>query len=175
MQATGSSLTMRVLPRTLYDFSNLGLGTAMTIVVAQHIDASVFQEADLHVRLHPGTVIANSSSWFTIGLVPDGYDFDDPAPLAAGAYADFLGATPTRTVPGAFQVLGTTTFPFFTVVSLNQSSAFGRLLAVTLYASQQGTGGTALKAVLSLDLVLKSREPRDLPAMPNAYCGYRII
>jgi hypothetical protein len=175
-----SSLRMRILPRTKYDFSNLQTTTSMSVVLAQHIDASVFQEVDLIVRLHGGTNIANAASTIVVGVVPDGYDFSDPAPVTgAGAYGDFLTPAPVRVGVGAVAASSTTTIPSYQVASLNVGGGavpapFGRLIAVTLYAAQ-GAASSALVAVLSVDVVLKSGDPTALPLMPNGYRGYRLL
>ncbi|MGH7294535.1 MAG: hypothetical protein ACRELB_06375 [Polyangiaceae bacterium] len=175
MSSADSSLRMRILPRTKYDLTNV---PNITIMIAQHIDASTFQEADLLVRLHRGSAIGSSST-ITIGLLPDGYDFADPAPIASGGgYADFLGPVPTRAGPGAVQFPSTTLIPAYAVASMSNSGTpapFGRMLAVSMVAHNAGVGSHLLVAVVSIDLVLKGGDVRDQPLTPNGYCGYRIL
>ncbi|MGH7294534.1 MAG: hypothetical protein ACRELB_06370 [Polyangiaceae bacterium] len=179
MTTVNSGLTMRIVPRALYDFTGLQASGKSTITIAQHIDASVFQEADLMVRFHTGTVIQGAAATLTVGLVTDGYDFSDPAPTtSSGGASAFAGPNPAMGSPGTVQATNATAFPSYLLSSWNQgqtTTPFGRLLLILLIAQQGGTSGQTLTALMSIDLVLKGGDPRAMPMMPNGYRGYRVM
>jgi hypothetical protein len=153
-----SGITKRIAPIATYTFGNLAASTTGQVIVGQHIDATTFTEADLLVRFHTGTTIATGT--FTVGLVADGWTFNDPA-------SAFL-ASLSRTI----QVSSTSTFPFYGIVPV--PPAWGRSLAVTLLATQGATMGN-LTAVMSADFALKGGDADGLPVGPNGNRGYRGI
>jgi hypothetical protein len=176
MATINGGMTMRIIPRQGYIFTGLGASGQATVMIASHIDVSAFQEADLLVRLHPQSVIPSGAN-VVVGLVTDGYTFDDPAPaVAAGQF--FFGSAPAAGLPGCVQITSSNTPPFFAVASMNQGSTttpFGRLLAVQMIATQGTTGGANFGVFMSLDLVLKGGDPRMLAMNPNSFRGYRIM
>jgi hypothetical protein len=164
---------MRIIPRATYDCTGLQANTSSYITLAQHIDASVFQEADLLVRFHPSCVLQSGASAF-VALVPDGYDFDDPAAVGAASAAGFI--TFPTSGPGVVHATSSTTMPAMFMTTLGQSAGpFARLLAVTMVVQQGTVSGAQLSLFISADLILKGGDPSLLPMMPNGYRGYRII
>jgi hypothetical protein len=164
MATANTGITKRIAALATYPFDSLTDSAVSSIIVGQHIGATTFTESDILVRFHTGTTI--TSGKFRVAVVPDGYDFSDPA--AAFVAPPIGGFTPPA---GAVEVSSDTTFPFYAVVA---GPASGRLVAVVLIATQ-GSGGDALTAVLSVDLSLKGGAPGYAPWMPNGYRGYRIM
>jgi hypothetical protein len=165
MATINSGITMRVMPINSFAFSGLGAGAGMQFLVAQHIEAGVFTELDLIVRLHTGTNMAAGQT-LKVVVAQDGYDDQDPASLFAGANL----ATVTQS--------GAATVPFFSVATAaggTGTTPWGRYLGVYVSATQSGTGGTTFIANLSIDLVLKGGDPSSLPMSPNSFRGYRLL
>src|SRR5258708_3315988 len=75
MTTVASGMTMRLIPKTTYTFSNLGNALTQAILLCQHIDCSVFQEASFLVRVHGGVITAGSVK---IDVVADGWTLEDP-------------------------------------------------------------------------------------------------
>jgi hypothetical protein len=179
MATVNSGLTIRVTPRALYNFTGLGAGPAQSVIlIAQHIDVSVFQEVDILVRFHGGTIIPTTAT-VTVGLLADGYDFSDPAPATtAGVPSAFFGPNVASGQPGVVQATNATSFPAMFISSMNQGATttpFSRLLAVQLVAVGGTAAGAMFQALLSVDLVCKGGDPSHLPMMPNGFCGYRLL
>jgi hypothetical protein len=174
MSTINSGLSMRIVPRSNYSFTALTATTgAAAVQLAQHIDVSVFTEADLMVRYHTGTTVPTGAT-LLVGAVSDGYDFEDPANY-------FLPpGTLTSASPGTIQITSSTTYPFYGVTSLglggstSAATPMGRLISIALFVTQGSTSGNII-ALLSVDLILKGGDPRSLPAMPNGYMGYRLL
>lgn len=151
---TNTGLILRILPKTLYDFTNIANGSAITIPLASKVDVSVFTEAVWIIRGHSATITGSIA--FTSLL--DGYDFGDPATSfsANGGTSTFTGGTP---------------IPAYT--TLSAGSNFGRLIGLKMVATQSAGGGT-MNIQLSVDLALKGGDPRELTAIANFYRGYRV-
>jgi hypothetical protein len=60
MAAVASGMTIRGLPKTFYDFTNLKSSSSMSIMLFQHLDVSVFQEVSFLVRAHGGSAPSSS-------------------------------------------------------------------------------------------------------------------
>jgi hypothetical protein len=166
MATTSSGLIRRIATIATYPFTNLAALETSAIVLGQHIDTTTFTEADVMVRFHNGTMVPAGGS-LTVGLVLDGYDSQDPT-------AFFIPSFSISDLPaGTVQVTSSTTFPFYSTVSL--PSPLGRFLAVVLVGAQGTSGGDTLTAVLSVDLALKGGDPANTPWLPNALCGYDLM
>jgi hypothetical protein len=78
MATINSGITMRILPLTQFGFTGIGASKNIAFPIGQHIEAGVFTEADMLVRLHTGTQMSAGQS-LSVTLSQDGYDFEDPA------------------------------------------------------------------------------------------------
>jgi hypothetical protein len=177
-----NSMTFRVLPRTVLDFSGLQASGQIGFPIGQHIDASAFTEADLLVRLHGPTTSGGTSGTainstgggnFVIALAQDGYDFEEPATPF------FPGGSITGSSPGAVSVTTSTAVPSILTATLNGalsgSAPLGRFLACYLLAAQGTTAGANLRLAVSIDIIFKGGDPGSLPMAPNAFRGYRVM
>jgi hypothetical protein len=160
MATINSGITLRLMPLTSFTLTNIKASSSIAFPIAQHIEAGVFTEADLIVRLHSGTTMSAGQS-VAFSIVPDGWDFEDPT-------GSFLG-----TALATFTQSGAPTLPAYSVTSTG-TSAFGRFLSVSMPATQPSTAAT-LVVVASVDLVLKGGDPTNLPRSPNGFVGYRIM
>jgi hypothetical protein len=152
---TTTGTVVRILPKTFYDFLRLKASTTMTLRLASKIDVSVFTEAEWILRLHAATFSGTSQIQFT--SIFDGYDFADPALVFTqnGTTATFAAAN----VP-----------PAYTVLPIGTN--FGRLLTLDMTATAPASG--AFNVTISVDLVLKGGDPRDMVDVANFYRGYGV-
>jgi hypothetical protein len=152
---------MRILPLTQFGFTGIGASKNVSFPIGQHIEAGVFTEADMLVRLHTGTQMSTGQV-LSVTLSQDGYDFEDPANV-------FMNPLVT------FQQSGAPTLPLYSVTTaLASTYPFGRYVAIVVTALQPATA-TTFNVNLSVDLVLKGGDPRSMPMSPNSYRGYRIM
>lgn len=131
--------TVRILPRTDYDFSGLATGSTATVVIARKLDTSRWREAIIMMRLHAATWPASSQVTLTYG--PDGYTDEDPAAIWNTTPNTLLVFVQGSDAPPNVKV-GSLSVPFGPLVKLN-------LLFVT--AAAAGT----FKPSISVDLNLK--------------------
>jgi hypothetical protein len=163
MATINSGITMRILPLTSYNFANIQNSKNIQFNVGQHIEAGVFTEADLIVRLHTGTVMS-AGQIFSISLGTDGYTMEDPT-------SNFF----TAITGVAFTQTGAPTLPAYSVTSASATTTpFGRYLVVALSATQPAAA-TTFTVNVSVDLVLKGGDPSALPMGPNSFRGYRVL
>lgn len=74
-----ATIALRVIRRTSYDLSGLGPSQSTRIIVAQHLDAAGFAEAEMLVRFYGdphGSRV--KSGTLVVALVPDGWDPSQP-------------------------------------------------------------------------------------------------
>lgn len=140
-----SGTTMRLLPRTDYDYTGLKASGSSTITVARKIDTSQWREAIVLVRLHTASFASNTINVF---WTLDGYTDEDPNETWSAA----TGAT-TLPVTLLTFVGGTDTPPI--VKNATLSAPFGPLIMVQLKFSN--VSSTALTASISIDLNLKGQ------------------
>jgi hypothetical protein len=162
MATINSGITVRLLSRTVFNVPG-GINTSITFPIASHLDTSVFTEADLLVRFHGGTggtSLPSAGQTATVNVLPDGYDFADPASVFTGSSI------------ASAQITNSTSIPYYTVLAI--PTPFGRLLSFNLVVVQTSTGG-AITVALSLDINLKGGDPTGMPLMPNGFRGYRIM
>ena len=165
MSTINSGMVMRLLPRTVFDFTlHTNAGGSIRFPIAQHIDVSVFQEAVFIIRLHSGTV-CNVANGFTFNVLYDGYDFDDPATVFSQINLPG-GASPI----GNLQVGTPATVPF--VQHIPVGTNFGRFLMLQLQVI--GVAGGTGTLITSVDLALKGGDPNDMAISPNTFRGYRL-
>jgi hypothetical protein len=163
MATINSGITMRIIPQTLYDFSNLQGSQSMNFPLGQHIEAGQFTEVDVLVRLHAATVMSEGQT-LQVALFTDGYDFSDPASVffSSGPIAEFSQA-------------GVPTLPAYNIFSASATDTpFGRYIAIQIGATQ-ASSATTLIAAVSVDITLKGGDPSAMPMSPNSYRGYRIL
>jgi hypothetical protein len=164
MAAVASGMTMRLLPKTNYDFLNLATGTNQTIVLCQHIDVSVFQEVSFLVRQHAGS-IATAGSTIDINVLADGWTLEDPGIVLTST------TDASATVLGQVHLTSTFNAPAYSLLTVAKPA--GRLLSVNI-AAHQTTTNTVCNVTLSIDVTMKSGDPSALPLDYNTYRGYRI-
>lgn len=161
MTTIASGMTMRLIPRTVYNFGNVQTTTSIAFNVCSHIDTSVFQEASFLIRAHAGSIAAGASIKFDI--FADGWTLEDPG-------INLFNTNDQIGVLGNVTFAGVVTFPSYQLVNVQRPS--GRLLAVQITGTQ--TGGVACNGAFSIDLTLKGGDPSNLPLDYNTYRGYRI-
>jgi hypothetical protein len=167
MATINSGMVLRCFPRVNLNFSNLAANGTQGLVLATHIDTTTFTECDLIVRYHSGTTISGSTgAQLLISVLPEGYDFDDPASSFNSNTSPVFGASYTVSVTTA------TSYPYYGVAQA--TSPFGRFVMVGAWAQMGSTTGT-LNAFVSADLVLKGGDPSGLPTAPNSFRGYLIM
>jgi hypothetical protein len=163
MATINSGITMRILPLTQYGFTGIGASKNISFPIGQHIEAGVFTEADLLVRLHSGTTMSAGQT-LSVSLAADGYDFEDPANV-------FI----TSPLVSFTQSGAPTSLPVYSVVTASASALpFGRYVAIVVSASQPAVAA-AFNVNLSVDLTLKGGDPRAMPMSPNSFRGYRLL
>jgi hypothetical protein len=164
MTAVASGMTMRLIPKTTYTFSNLAASSNMSFLLCQHIDCSVFQEASFLVRVHSGTI--GTTATIKIDVVADGWTLEDPG-IALTSLNDASG-----TALGNFTLAngGALTAAYGLI---NVAKPSGRLLSVQITGTQVAAVQT-ITAAISIDLTLKAGDPSNLPLDYNTYRGYRI-
>jgi len=162
MTTIASGMTMRLLPKTNYNFDKLQTSQTTTFAICQHIDVSVFQEVSFAIRFYGGTLGTGASIAFAV--VADGYTLDDPT-------AFFATADATGTAFGSFSFSSTTPAPAFTVLTVTKPC--GHLLNVTLTATQ-GSSLTSVNGTFGIDVTMKGGDPSSLPLDYSTYRGYRI-
>lgn len=136
-------VVQRVIPRTLYNFNNVPIGTTFSFPIARFIDISQYREVTIIQRVHTKSILATGSPTLSLVCYADQPTTDDPA-------QDFttLAALVTGTT-----ITGATTSPLLTLITVpaNAGSMISIWLAVT-----QGTSAAALQASLSVDISAKS-------------------
>lgn len=141
----GTGVELNVLEMTQYDFMNVGLGATVTMMVAQNIDVSRYDEPTLSARLHEATVTGSGTSPSV------SFDVISVAPVAQDPSKFFTGSSKaTATIITA----GAPSTPL--VVQGSNSAAFGSVVSVRMTVTNWGTTSTALKFTVSLSLTLKS-------------------
>jgi MYXO-CTERM domain-containing protein len=73
MTTVASGMTMRLIPKTTYTFTNVATSASMSFLLCQHIDCSVFQEASFLIRAHSGTIGVTGTPTIKIDILADGY------------------------------------------------------------------------------------------------------
>jgi hypothetical protein len=132
--------TVRILPRTDYNFTLTANSQVITVVVARKLDTSAWREGVLLARLHacanwPGGTIK-------VNLAPDGYTEEDPGLIwnfAATTLVTFTSGTDTP--PSA--------------KNAEFGTPFGPLAQIQLVFSNLATGAGLLTPSISIDLNLK--------------------
>ena len=154
-----SGLHLRISPLNITDFGNVKNSSALSLILALHIEAHTFTVADFVVRSHAGTNLGGGGGGNVVfDLLADGNDFADPSTSFLGGTV--LPAPITLGAAGSYQLA-------------TSSKPFGRFLAVKLTATQSAGGG-ALVAAYSIDVTLKSGDGSALMNAPNSFPGYRI-
>lgn len=160
---SSTGMMMRIIPRTVYDFTKVQASQTVQFIIAQHIDVGPFQEADFMIRCYNPSISPAGAS-ITIQLLADGYTLDEPS-------LDFFSVNDGKSSAFGSIVYGnTTTTTTYSVLSVNNQ--FGRMLAVRLIATQPASTGS-LVATISIDLALKGGDPAGLHPSYNTYRGYR--
>jgi hypothetical protein len=139
-----AGMLTRILPKRVYDFAALQVGTSQQIVVADRIDISQHIDAVLAVRVNGGA--AGGANTVTLNLYGCGYTANDPA-------LDFRTASPFFAFPGG---LG-----FFPAVAPKLvtygGTVRGHFASLVLTATRGAVG--AFNITMSADLILRSPEP----------------
>ncbi|MFO0681886.1 MAG: hypothetical protein U0234_07545 [Sandaracinus sp.] len=151
---------IRILPRTLFNFSVVPASQTIALGIAGPIDVSEYSEITAYVRFHPGTVVANEPNLAQVQWYANGTTDEDPAaltPLGAGFAFQVLTA-----VTGFASSFKSGTTSGFMLVTQVPASSLGRSLNVALVVTA-GVAG-ALQLIMSIDLICKNRDPgpRDL-------------
>lgn len=134
--------TTRLLPRSDYDMSGLGLGGIGVVVIARKIDTSVWREAVVLARLHAALATQwPGGSTISIVAAPDGYTAEDPGLVWNFATSTLITFTQ-----------GTDTPP--SVKNATISTPFGPLIQLQLKFTVGSITGT-FKPSLSVDLNVK--------------------
>ncbi len=132
--------TIRVCPPRDFDFSGLAASQEEIVTVGERIDVSQYDELDLIVRLHEGTL--PTPGVLTVRVVSDGFTPDDPS-------VDFFGAP-----VGDVTFDDEPTAPTLRVTSI--SSGLGAMIAVQVVGTQAASPVT-ISARVSIDVALKTR------------------
>jgi len=126
---------IRVLPKRVFDFSNLIVGTTMVFDVLERIDLSSAIDCMVAVRVHAATLSGGS---ITFDLVGDGHSEEDPG-------VGFATASPLFTATAIPAAVGLATY------GGTVRTEFAKLLV-----SGNRTSASALLATVSIDLALRS-------------------
>jgi hypothetical protein len=144
-----SGRLVNVIPRTVFDLSQ-GLGGSGTISVAIGDPVSLrdYTEAGMVVRVHSATISANAQ--MSVNAFADGY-----IAYSNFAYAgQFLGAASMNPGVVAPSVI------FASVACIGE-------YAVIVFTANAASAGLTLKAVISVDLMLRNGDPLDLTDRPE--------
>ncbi|MCB9594326.1 MAG: hypothetical protein H6719_16465 [Sandaracinaceae bacterium] len=141
-----SGHVIRVCPPRQFDFSELGDGGSGFVTVAERIDCSQYQHADLLVRVHTDATFASGCS-MSVVVVSDGFTTDDPS-------QDFFSAALGQ---GGIIFNGSDPPTAGTLEVATYSSRLGAMLAVFVVGQQAGTAPAppSIQARLSIDLTLR--------------------
>ncbi len=136
--------TIRICPPRTFTFDTLDGGTSgQTITIAERIDASQFELAELVVRVVGAVTTGVSPAKIEVLLVSDGYTPDDPS-------RDFFGdalATVAFTYNANGYAVGT--------LKIGSATDLGGMLAVQIKGTPAATTGS-LNGRFAIDLVLKT-------------------
>lgn len=137
--------TIRICPPRTFDFSNVAGGTAaaQTFTIAERIDCSQYDTADLIVRVVGAIVTGTSPAKIEVVLVSDGFTPDDPS-------QDFF-SDPLATVTFDYAANG---YPAGTL-KIDSAVDLGSMVAVQVIGTP-ATGADTLSGRLAIDLALKT-------------------
>jgi hypothetical protein len=137
------SRVIRPVERSVIDLSGLAADGAATICLARRIDVSTFTSAVVYLRLHPGSLIAQTPAAANFIVNADGYTSEDPAALDSLEYPAFQEPISTTDIkllaPGAMKVI--------------PLADYGSMLSLYLYVAASASG--TLRYILSCDVVCK--------------------
>lgn len=149
---------IRVLPRSLFDLSGLGLGGKAGLTLARRVEVSEFTELTAYIRFHPGTQVDHAPSVASLVFDADGYTDEDPGSL-------YL---PSGQPPYALSFQTIKTFSAFPLVNTGGAmrvlaipSGFGSLLSIGFVVTANAATTGTLQYVFSIDLVGKNSDPGD--------------
>lgn len=139
--------TIRICPPRTFNFDNLagGASAAQTITIAERIDCSQFDTADLIVRVVGDITTGTSPAQIDVVLVSDGFTPDDPS-------QDFF-SDPIATV--SFVYSGNQPAYAAGTLKIDSAADLGSMLAVQVIGTP-ATAADTLNGRLAIDLALKT-------------------
>jgi hypothetical protein len=156
---SGTGMTMRLVPRTPFNFDSLRVTTNQVIWVVQHVDVSPFEEVDLVVRAH--TASLGTGATIKVEAFPDGWTPEDPALNFVDGSRSYALVT----------LDSSSSIPLYKTQAL--LSGFGKLLSIAVTGTMPSGSPVDCHAVLSIDLVMKGGDPSGIVPAFNTYRGYR--
>lgn len=131
-----------ILPKRVYDFTNLALGASQQLIVAQRIDVSKYIDCMLAVRTHAASFAGGNG--VNLDVYGDGYTGDEPGKT-------FLTATPLFSSP-LLQNASSITTPYGGTVR-------GTYVALVLTATKPSAGSCSI--TMSADMILRSPDTEE--------------
>ena len=143
-----SGKTIRVLPRTKYDFSTLiNASQTLTQTVAKQVTSAPYKEGVLQARLHTETFTQANGELVEVKVVNDAHTDEDPQD-------DFLDVGGSVASVTFSQTVAAERGP---VSKSSSMSTIGSMVAVQVVGTRVNvvTGTTTFTVTLSADLVLR--------------------
>jgi hypothetical protein len=128
-----AGIRMNVIPKRVFDFSNIAVGATQDLIVAERIDVSAYVDCMAALRVHS---IDRSGGLLGFQLWLDGYSEDEPGRSFQNL---IFGHLPIGTTAPFLMTLG--------------GSGLGEFLAVHAFGNR--TSAAPLVATVSLDLILR--------------------
>ena len=139
---------IRVVPRTVLDFSKLSAGQQQTLGLAFKVDIARYREATLYVRIHSGTSYAGGGGTpgaMNLLVMAQGYTDEDPGALNGNQPAFMVQLSSTDIKNVAADAMAVIAVP----------ANAGALIAVLLSFQQNASPLTTATVVISADLSAK--------------------
>jgi hypothetical protein len=134
-----------ILPKRVFDFSNVGSGSTLKYTIAERIDISQYADAVVILRVHSAVASGGSIAFELYG---DGFTPEDPGMkfVTSGTLASIGTTIVSSVVPPVLQTFGN---------AVGTTNVSGRYALFRVTGARNGTN-TSLTATVSADLLLRS-------------------